>query len=62
MSWAKRKAERTQKYWAQHGLKLVQCSACYGSGRYDANGSPPCGLCHGTGKVRQTRASDRSVW
>jgi DnaJ-class molecular chaperone len=25
------------------------CSACSGSGYYDADGSPPCGSCGGTG-------------
>lgn len=26
-----------------------KCSACNGSGRYDAKGSPKCGACNGTG-------------
>jgi hypothetical protein len=25
------------------------CAACSGSGYYDADGSPPCGSCNGTG-------------
>jgi DnaJ-class molecular chaperone len=25
------------------------CIACNGSGRYDHDGSPPCGQCNGTG-------------
>lgn len=27
------------------------CYACNGSGRYDHNGSPPCGACDGTGRA-----------
>lgn len=26
------------------------CVACYGSGRYDAAGSPKCSACNGTGR------------
>lgn len=48
-----RKAERAKSYQAQHGLKLVRCTACNGSGRYDHNGSPPCGACDGTGRQRE---------
>ena len=35
------------------GNKLVNCTACNGSGYYDNNGSPKCGACDGTGKVRE---------
>lgn len=28
----------------------AKCSACGGSGRYDNDGSPPCGACNGTGR------------
>lgn len=48
-----RKAKRTQEYWQEHGRKLITCSACMGSGRYDHVGSPPCGCCDGTGKTKQ---------
>ena len=27
-----------------------KCSACGGSGHYDAKGSPKCSACNGTGK------------
>jgi len=48
-----RKAERTADYARRHGKKLVTCTACSGSGRYDHNGSPKCGACDGTGKERE---------
>lgn len=44
------KEERRKAYKENHGRKLVECSACSGSGRYDHNGSPKCGACNGTGK------------
>ncbi len=48
-----RKAERTARYHREHGLKLITCTACNGSGIYDNHGTPPCGCCGGTGKVRE---------
>lgn len=42
--------EHYEKY--VKGWKLVDCTACSGSGYYDHNGSPPCGSCAGTGKER----------
>jgi DnaJ-class molecular chaperone len=51
--WHWRKMQRTKDYFAKHGKKLVKCIACDGSGRYDNNGSPKCGSCGGTGKVRE---------
>lgn len=49
----KRKKERADYYKRfVHGWKLKDCSACSGSGYYDHNGSPMCGACGGTGKVR----------
>ena len=48
-----RKAERRKAFMAKHGKKLVTCTACNGSGRYDHNGAPKCGSCNGTGKVRE---------
>jgi DnaJ-class molecular chaperone len=52
--WKKRKELRKKEYLKQHGKKLIICGACNGSGRYDHNGSPPCGLCQGTGKMRES--------
>ena len=49
----KRKQLRTEQYKANHGNKLVKCTACNGSGRYDHNGSPKCDSCEGTGKIRE---------
>lgn len=46
-----RKQERILAYARTHGVKKVVCTACNGSGRYDHNGSPPCGACGGTGKM-----------
>ncbi len=48
-----RKAARLLDYLKIHGKKLITCTACNGSGRYDDKGSPRCGLCNGTGKVRE---------
>lgn len=58
-TFAERKAERTRHYERfVKGRKLVLCVACNGSGRYDHNGSPPCGCCDGTGKVREKPESN----
>lgn len=51
--WKKRKELRRLEYIKMHGKKLIKCGACNGSGHYDHNGSPPCGCCQGTGKVRE---------
>ncbi len=48
-----RKAARKQHFERYvKGWKLRPCSACDGSGYYEADGSPPCGACDGTGKER----------
>lgn len=48
-----RKAERKEHFEKYvKGWKLVPCTACNGSGRYDHNGSPKCSSCNGTGKER----------
>lgn len=53
-TWLERKQERREHYAKYvHGWKLVKCIACNGSGRYDNTGSPKCGCCDGTGKVRE---------
>lgn len=53
MSFQERKQQRTEYYRKYiHGWKQRKCVACNGSGRYDNNGSPPCGACDGTGKER----------
>jgi hypothetical protein len=59
-SYHDRKLDRTLRHQAQHGLKLITCGACNGSGRYDHNGSPPCGCCKGTGKVRERLPTEPS--
>ncbi|NTF16921.1 hypothetical protein G6L37_00580 [Agrobacterium rubi] len=51
-TWHERKRERSIMYWRLHGVKLDACTACSGSGHYDSHGSPACGACEGTGKVR----------
>lgn len=51
-TYEERKAKRTERYNKEKGLKQPLCSACSGSGSYDAKGSPPCGECDGTGKER----------
>lgn len=56
MTFADRKKKRTDHYEENvKGRKLVTCVACNGSGYYDNNGSPSCGSCNGTGKVREKR-------
>jgi DnaJ-class molecular chaperone len=53
MDYRERKAARADYYKNNvEGWKLRECVACYGSGRYDHNGSPKCGACNGTGKER----------
>lgn len=54
MTWMERKAER-REYFERYvkGWKQVKCPACNGSGRYDHNGAPACGLCDGTGKIKE---------
>lgn len=52
-----RKAERIavfEKY--VRGWRLITCTACSGSGYYDAAGSPPCSGCDGTGRMRVSPA------
>jgi DnaJ-class molecular chaperone len=52
-TYQERKAERTRHYKKYvHGWKLVECTACSGSGYYDHNGSPKCSSCDGTGRMR----------
>ncbi len=48
----KRKQERREQYNKTFGVKSIICTACSGSGRYDSTGSPKCGLCNGTGKIK----------
>lgn len=56
-----RKAARVAHYQRNvHGWKLRPCSACAGSGHYDAWGSPACGACDGTGKERYKPAPERA--
>lgn len=53
MSFAERKAERKKHFDSKvRGWKLRPCTACAGSGYYDAKGSPKSGSCGGTGKER----------
>ncbi len=48
-----RKRARTEHYEKYvKGWKLGTCTACSGSGYYDNTGSPRCGCCDGTGKMR----------
>jgi hypothetical protein len=47
-----RKAQRVEEHARLHGVKMVICGACNGSGHYDHIGSPPCGSCGGIGRVR----------
>ena len=58
MGFRQRKQQR-KEYYEKHiyGKKLIACTACSGSGYYDAcdkEGEPiKCGCCEGTGKMRQ---------
>lgn len=52
-SFHERKAARSDYYHRFVYLwKLRSCSACSGSGHYDAEGSPACAACEGTGNER----------
>jgi hypothetical protein len=52
-TFAQRKAERSAYYHRHvYGWKLRTCSACGGSGRYDARNSPKCSSCGGSGRER----------
>lgn len=52
-SFQSRKEERKAYYENfVKGWKLIPCVACNGSGHYDHNGSPKCGSCNGTGKIK----------
>jgi DnaJ-class molecular chaperone len=53
VDYQERKEERRKRFAAEYGKKLVTCTACSGSGYYDNHGSPRCGGCNGTGKVRE---------
>lgn len=54
MTWAERKAARIKNYEENvKGWRLATCAACSGSGIYDVTGSPKCGACNGTGRVRR---------
>ncbi len=56
-TYEERKAARVAHYKKyEEGWKKIRCGACNGSGRYDHNGSPPCGCCEGTGKERVSPA------
>ncbi|ALX94832.1 hypothetical protein AV650_15295 [Serratia fonticola] len=48
-----RKRQRTEYYQRfVYGWKQRKCGACNGSGYYDNDGSPDCGICDGSGKER----------
>ena len=47
-----RKAARIVQAQRLHGVKMITCTGCNGSGHYDNTGSPPCWSCAGPGKVR----------
>lgn len=54
MSDYRERKQQRKDYYEKYvkGRKLKTCTACSGSGRFDHNGSPKCGACDGTGKVR----------
>lgn len=53
MNFLERKEQRKKHYESKiKGWKLRPCTACSGSGYYDAKGSPKCSACNGTGKER----------
>lgn len=54
-SYFERKVQRAEQYRLSHGRKLGTCPACSGTGVYDNHGTPACGSCGGTGKVREER-------
>ncbi len=51
--WKDIKRRNTEYYFRfVYGWRLYVCGACSGSGYYDAAGSPPCGACEGSKRVR----------
>jgi hypothetical protein len=42
-------------------IESEKCTACNGSGRYDHNGSPKCGSCHGRGLAPFSEKAIRSL-
>lgn len=55
------KQNRRDNYWKTWGKRMIVCGACSGSGYYDnmmrrrgKSYQPKCGMCTGTGKVRET--------
>lgn len=53
LTYRERKRDRTEHYNKYvYGWKLRKCTACSGSGYYDHDGSPECGICDGSGKQR----------
>lgn len=54
----KRKIERTENFFKNiYKKKLVDCTACNGSGYYDTTirgEVPKCSSCNGTGKERES--------
>ncbi len=53
VAWQIRKQKRREDFWKyKYGWKLKECTACNGSGYYDARNSPSCSSCNGTGKER----------
>lgn len=55
MDWKTRKEWRRREYERRHGVKMIVCAACSGSGYYDNTNSPTCGACDGIGKVFDDR-------
>ena len=52
-SYQARKTRRIEENRLNSGRKLITCVACMGTGVYDNQGTPPCGSCDGTGRVRE---------
>lgn len=56
VAWDGSLQERPEPGDEDEGDDVEDCTACAGSGRYDAEGSPPCGACGGSGTQRRARS------
>jgi hypothetical protein len=51
-TWYQDKLQRSIRFYRTFCIPTCTCAACSGSGVYDHGGSPACGACEGSGRVR----------
>jgi DnaJ-class molecular chaperone with C-terminal Zn finger domain len=60
-TWHGRKLQRSIDYWRRWGVRMVECTACSGSGAHDSRGGPACDACGGSGRRRDALNSVESA-